>query len=76
MAIDSAHLTPWSAEEIERVMRSDISVFQDAVAYYGSEAALLFAAENVALNALIVRPVQPFRTIRRVTHLEIFAAYD
>lgn len=57
------NLTPWSIQEIERVVYSDSAVLKDAVAVFGSEAAVIFAVTSAAKLGLsaLVRLFQLFR---------------
>lgn len=45
-------LTPWSIQEIERVVYGASAALKDAVAVFGSEAAVMFAVKNAARTGL------------------------
>lgn len=56
-------LTPWSMQEIERVVKSNPAALKDAISVFGSEAAVMFAVTSAAKTGLanIVRSRHPFR---------------
>jgi hypothetical protein len=56
-------LTPWSIQEIERVVHNNPSALKDAIAVFGSEAAVMFAVGIAAKTGLstVVRLFRLFR---------------
>lgn len=58
-----SELTPWSMQEIERVVKSNSAALKDAISVFGSEAAVVFAVTNAAKTGLanMVRPYPSFR---------------
>ncbi|KAJ9110343.1 hypothetical protein QFC20_002939 [Naganishia adeliensis] len=47
-----SELTPWSMQEIERVVKSNSAALKDAISVFGSEAAVMFAVTNAAKTGL------------------------